>query len=412
LGRLGIYKQRLTCFDVVWQTVGEKYFDSTFGGLDWNKAYDRYQPQIAAAPNDSSFYELINKMLLELNVSHMCVIPPDKKNLIEPILSADGSVGIDLRLIDEKVVITAVEQGSAGESAGLHPGFFILEINGRTIQQIASEVEFRPPFNDRNKRQLITSRIQEHVYGPTGTTTRLIYQNGSKEVHEAEIRLTPRGNKVILDETLPPCFIDFNFRLLEDGDIGYIRFNAFMPPVQERFAEALSGLINPRALIIDIRGNHGGVWPIRKLLAEQLVSDPVLFWRYRSRQAIKEVYLNPIKNAYVGLLAVIVDELSKSSAEEFAGAIQAIHRGIVVGNRTPGNCVVCDFLKLPNDAILVFPVLQTITSNGTVLEGHGVIPDVEVALTRAQLLQGNDSQLMAAIRHLKMDKQGVHHRKD
>jgi hypothetical protein len=40
-----------------------------------------------------------------------------------------------------------------------------------------------------------------------------------------------------------------------------------------------------------------------------------------------------------------------------------------------------------------------------------VIPDVEVALTRAQLLQGNDSQLMAAIKHLKMDKQGVHHHK-
>ena len=124
----------------------------------------------------------------------------------------------------------------------------------------------------------------------------------------------------------------------------------------------------------------------------------MLFWRYRSRHSTKELYLDPVKHAYVGLLAVIVDELSMSSAEEFAGALQAIHRGVVVGNRTPGNCVVCDFLKLPNDAILIYPVKQTITSNGTVLEGYGVIPDVEVALTRAQLLQGIDAQLTAAIR--------------
>ena len=74
---------------------------------------------------------------------------------------------------------------------------------------------------------------------------------------------------------------------------------------------------------------------------------------------------------------------------------------MVVGERTPGICVVCNFLNLPNDAILVFPVSKTITANDTVLEGRGVIPDVEVALDRAQLLKGVDSQLMEAIRHLK-----------
>ena len=399
VGRLYISNQFLTCFDVVWQTVGEKYFDPAFGGLDWNEIHTRYQPQIAAARDDHTIYELVNKMLFELNVSHMVVVPPDTKGQIEPILSAEGHIGVDLRVLEESAVITAVEPDSPGEVAGLRPGFRLQEINGQTIQQIASEVRLIPPFHDRNKRQLITSKIKEHVYGIPGTRIRLVYQDGSGEAHEAEIRLKPRGDKVVLDEMLPPFFIEFELRRLE-GDIGYIRFNAFLPPVYERLVEALADLGDPRALIIDIRGNHGGVWPVRKLLAEQLVRDPVLFWRYQSRDATEEVYLEPVKNAFAGSLVVIVDELSKSSAEEFAGAMQAIHRAVVVGQGTPGNCVVCDFLKLPNDATLIYPIKQTITAAGTVLEGHGVTPDIEVALARTQLLQGVDSQLMAAIRHL------------
>lgn len=49
----------------------------------------------------------------------------------------------------------------------------------------------------------------------------------------------------------------------------------------------------------------------------------------------------------------------------------------------------------------MYPVMQSITRNGTILEGHGVIPDINNALDRTLLLQGIDSQLMAAIRHLK-----------
>jgi C-terminal processing protease CtpA/Prc len=48
----------------------------------------------------------------------------------------------------------------------------------------------------------------------------------------------------------------------------------------------------------------------------------------------------------------------------------------------------------------MYPVEQTRTADGTVLEGRGVIPDIEVALDRALLLQGVDSQLEAAIQYI------------
>ena len=156
-----------------------------------------------------------------------------------------------------------------------------------------------------------------------------------------------------------------------------------------------------QALIIDICGNHGGVWPIRKLLAEQLVRDPVLAWRYESRACTEAVYLEPVERAYTGSLAILVDGLSVSSAKEFASALQAIQRAVIAGERTPGSCVVGDMLQLPNGASLIGKIKQPVTANGTVLEGHGVIPDIEIALERIQLRQGVDSQLMVAIKFFK-----------
>jgi PBP1b-binding outer membrane lipoprotein LpoB len=45
-------------FEIVWQTINDTYFDPTFGGLDWNEVRERYQPLIAAAQEDETFYLL------------------------------------------------------------------------------------------------------------------------------------------------------------------------------------------------------------------------------------------------------------------------------------------------------------------------------------------------------------------
>jgi carboxyl-terminal processing protease len=161
---------------------------------------------------------------------------------------------------------------------------------------------------------------------------------------------------------------------------------------------AINDLHDAPALIIDLRGNSGGVFPVRKGLAEQLVKERTLVWRYKGRDSIQEVYLEPVTNDYSDQLVVLIDVMSASSAEEFSGALQAIGRAVIVGERSAGICVVADVVQLSNGAILMYPAAQTRTANGTVLEGQGVIPDVEVILDRESLLQGKDPQLEAAIK--------------
>jgi C-terminal processing protease CtpA/Prc len=112
------------------------------------------------------------------------------------------------------------------------------------------------------------------------------------------------------------------------------------------------------------------------------------------------VALDPEYPGYRGPVVVLVDEMSKSSSEFFAACTQAIGRAVIVGERSPGSVGPASLLPLPNGATLIYPTAQERTLDGTILEGHGVIPDIEAPLDRALLAQGIDSQLQAAIDYL------------
>jgi C-terminal processing protease CtpA/Prc len=136
-------------FETVWHTVNEKHYDSTFGGLNWKDAHDRYQSQIASAESNLEFYTLVNKMLFELNLSHFLIVPRNDLKHRLPTLFAEGSIGVDVRLLGDTAVITSVKSESPAAQAGLHPGFVIEHIDGMTIKQIIKESETTliPPFN-------------------------------------------------------------------------------------------------------------------------------------------------------------------------------------------------------------------------------------------------------------------------
>jgi carboxyl-terminal processing protease len=405
-------------FETVWQTINDKHIDPTFGGLDWSEVHDRYQPQIAAAKNEEEFYLLVNKMLFELNISHIAVVPPDDLGQIDPILSAEGSIGIDVRMIEDNAVITSIESGSIGDQAGLRSGYIIKSIDGIDIEKITDlkhiddikvqDIEKKrsidpkiltPPYNENNRKRNITGAILEKIYGPPDTLVSIEYVDEKGDSYLKTIVRGQRKGKMQFDDALPPFFVEFESKLLENN-IGYVRFNAFMPPVHNKFKDTIKSMQDTTALIIDIRGNHGGFFDVRKAVAETLVKDRVLFWRYQGRDKTREAYLEPADSVYEGPVVVVVDHLSISSAEEFSGGLKAIKRATIVGERTPGVVVTANFEKLPNGATFVYPKAWTITADGTVLEGHGVVPDIEVALDRNELLRGKDSQVEASVRFL------------
>jgi C-terminal processing protease CtpA/Prc len=143
-------------FELVWQTIDETFYDPEFGGIDWDDIHEKYENQFKSVGSDIQFFNLINQMLFELNVSHAIVVLPGGWINILPTAIADGSIGIDIRLLNGEAVIVSVQPGSTGEDAGLRPGYIIQSINGKSINQIIDEgvlpdlsLGDAPPRNDR-----------------------------------------------------------------------------------------------------------------------------------------------------------------------------------------------------------------------------------------------------------------------
>ena len=198
---------------------------------------------------------------------------------------------------------------------------------------------------------------------------------------------------------IPDIYASVSNQTIKD-QIGYIRFDVFHPAILDTVLQVINSYQNLPNLILDIRGNPGGAFKTRKTLAEQFISERTLFWKYRRRNETEEIYLDPPSHPYLGKLVVLVDALSGSSSEEFAGGLQAIGRAIIIGRRTPGKVLTMDVITLPGGAFFIYPNAQTLTANGRALEGYGVIPDISVKLDRSALISGTDSQLSAAVEFL------------
>jgi carboxyl-terminal processing protease len=100
---------------------------------------------------------------------------------------------------------------------------------------------------------------------------------------------------------------------------------------------------------------------------------------------------------FAGPVALVVDELSASTTEIFAGGLQAVGRARVFGTRTAGMALPAIMERLPNGDILYHAVADFLSPTGKPIEGDGVVPQVPVAPTRAALLAGRDPALEAAV---------------
>lgn len=396
----------LGIFETIWSKVNETYFDPSYGGLDWKEIHDRYQPKIASAENDGDFYSLVNKMLWELKVSHAAFIPPGFLAAVEPFVFAEGGIGINVRMLNGKAVITSIDPESPGHRAGLRSGFIIQAIDSIPIEQIAKQVKLdMPPYNNRCRIAQITKGIMSRMYGAPETEVIIAYLDEDGERQEKRIvrakrsgvAVGPKGKSFYLA-------VEFEAKRL-DNEIGYIRLNTLQPPLATQISTAIKSMGNVSGIIIDLRGNSGG--EIERM-PDLFLTEKTFLYLKRTRDSVTKIFSDPPDDVYKGPLVVLIDVISGSASELFAACLQALGRAVVVGERSPGSVMESDVMIFPNGAVFMYPVAQISTPDGTVLEGHGVIPDIEAGLSREMLLKGIDYQLDSALRHIKKEMQRKH----
>ena len=398
--------QNMHSFETAWKTVNQVHYDPAFGGVNWKAVYEEYKPQIVAAGNNEESILLINQMLFELNLSHLLAVNPDDMKRFMPVLFAEGDIGADVRLLDGEAVITLVKTGTPAAQAGLRPGLVIERIDGKPVEEIIQEGEalLIPPFNPRNRLNNLSGYISGYIYGPPKTEVKISFRDIDGKRNETVIHRKSRGRGIVAMEAMPPYYVEFEAKRLGQN-IGYIRFNHWADPVDTKFIAALASMDDVCGLIIDLRGNPGGFLSVVHTITKHLLDEKtqVSTWKFRNKRV--DYSFDAARDAYRGPVVVLIDVRSTSASEYFAGSMQSINRAVIIGERSPGYLLIANWKKLLNGTSFMYPFAQPIMPDGKVIEGKGVVPDIEIRLDRNALLKGRDTQLEAAVNFIKTNKQ-------
>ena len=420
-------ERRTDAFEIVWRTVKETHFDTTFGGLDWDAVHAEFAPRVALARTDLELHLLLQQMLNRLGQSHFVIIPPESIPQLPPLGEGDDEdagtedetdeddsrdhtseqlaagvrlshgIGVDVRVIDNQVVISRVEPTSTAARAGLRPGYAVRAVDGHSMRRVLRMFEHEAVYQPSIRHQIPAELVVNYFNGPDGTLARVSYTDARGRPRRVSVRRERlKGELSPAYQSLPAQFYEFESKRLRSG-IGYIRFDMFAAPVMEKFCAALRGMTDAPGLVIDLRGNRGGLLGLIYGMGGLLVERPASFGVMRMRGSSMEFRAFPQRRPYAGQLVLLIDRSSASASEIFAGGLQESGRALVVGERSAGMTLPSTAKELPTGAILQYAIADFVTPRNQRLEGHGLRPDVEVKLDRRSLLAGRDPQLEAAL---------------
>jgi carboxyl-terminal processing protease len=388
-------------FDDVWQTINDTFPDPAFGGLDWAAVARELRPGVEAAATPDDARDVIRRMLARLNRSHFVLLSTSPAEA----LRGPADVPADVRITADGALITRVTNDAAARD-GLAPGQVILSIDGTDTAALVGRADGADPRTRRlHAWRLVTQRLS----GADGSRAALVVRGADGVRRELEIERAVAPGDVVTLGNLPPLRVAFErreARTPQGRRAGVIWFSVWMTAVSDPFEKAIDAYRSADGLVIDLRGNPGGLAAMMRGLAGHVIDTPLLLGTMHTRQADLSFIVNPrlatsdgrAVRPFAGPVALLVDELTGSTSETFAGALQSLGRARVFGRPTMGQALPAFTKPLPNGDVLMYAVGDFMTSSGKRIEGDGVIPDEVLELSAPALAGGHDEPLEAALR--------------
>ncbi len=378
----------------------KNYFDVNFKGVDIEARFKQSEEKIRAATTPGQARSAIAWALDGLNDSHTFFSPPRS--------TASYDYGWEMDMIGDACFITAVRPKSDAEKQGVKPGDEILKLNGfkptrkdlwkmryffNVLQpQPAMRLELRSPDGTvRTVQPLAQMRQRKHSLE---SDSDFDYWSQVLEIQNRLLARDPRwvelGDKLMIWQ-MP------DFLITED------MVDGFMSKARQH-----------KALIIDMRTNHGGyVKTENRLLSYFFENDIKVLDRVGRKERAKDLKPEIVKTRgsgkfFTGKLIVLVGSPSASAAEIFARVIQLEKRGTVIGDNTAG--AVMESLgygfelgggtSRGGGTVINYgasiTIADLIMSDGKTLEHVGVTPDERMLPTAADLAAGRDPVLSYA----------------
>ncbi len=353
------------------------------------KRYERVLKRVDQVSAEDVFENLMNAYARAFDPHSSYFSPRSSEEYrIQMSLNYEG-IGASLQIVDDYVTIMSVLEGGPAAVAGT------LTINDRIVGVAQGK--------DGAFQDVIGWRLDDVVQlirGKAGTVVRLqILPSGAApgtpekvldftrnqvtleaQAAHKEVKTVVRNGRTLKIGiiTVPGFYRDVNAE--NAGDKNY---RSTTRDVAKLLTELKSENID--GLVLDLRNDGGGYLPEATELTGLFIEHgPVV--QVRDTTGRLEVLDDPeTQAAYDGPLAVLVDRLSASASEIFAGAIQDYHRGLIIGQTTFGKGTVQSLMPLDRFSSSAKSGQLTVTIGkfyrvtGESTQHRGVEPDVPLA---------------------------------
>jgi tricorn protease len=363
-------------------------------GLNWPQVSKRYLELASRVTTTDEFDHVANRLVGELNGSHLGINSPDPTN---PLQQPMGRLGIHRKRIDGNayLVTEVFENGPAAKGPmRLLIGDVITAVEGQPIgapDTLESALQGRV-----GKETLLTVKRSPNAGEPA--------DKAGDAARELQLLITP-----ISFEAESRLFYDHwrnatarKVADLSGGKIGYIHIRGMDQGSLDTFERDLyAAADSTKGLIIDVRNNGGG-WTTDRLLAS------IMYPRHAYTQPrgvpIDVTHAYPQDRLFIQRydrpVNMLCNENSFSNAEIISHAFKNLKRGTLVGQRTAGGVISTGGTTLIDGTSVRLPFRGWFTPDGKNMELNGAAPDLLVVQTPQSEEKDEDVQLKAAVEDL------------
>ncbi|HTB25329.1 MAG TPA: S41 family peptidase [Puia sp.] len=296
---------------------------------------DKYVDSVRA---DSLSEEAIQGLLSHLDPHSYYIPAVDQVEMNEDLQGNFQGIGVEFQILNDTVNVTNVISGGPSDKAGLQVGDQIIRVNDSIVAGNGITAE----------------KIKKLLRGP-----------GASMVNLTMFRNHLPKQFVILRGMIPLPALDAAYMI--DKESGYIRINKFSRTTYEEFMEALEPLEKQgmKKLVLDIRGNGGGIVDEAVNMADEFLgNDELIVYTEGRKSPRKEYHAQRPGSFESGKLILLVDEGTASASEILAGALQDWDRASIVGRRTFGKGLVQEPFELNDGSELRLTIARYYTPLG------------------------------------------------
>ncbi len=348
----------------------------------WHLLEEKYVPVASSTQisKQDRVWGMIEGLTRAYGDPYTTFFPPQQaKNFQEEIRGNFGGVGIEIGMREGSLVVIAPLKDTPGEKAGIRAGDFIVKIDGVSTQNMDVD------------------KAVGAIRGKVGT--QVIFTIARKD--EPEFLTIP-----VTRDTINVPTIKTEKR--SDGVFVISLYNFGGSATQET-QKALRSFKESKykKLILDLRGNPGGYLESAVEIASWfLPAGEVVVSEDFGKDVERQFYRSKGYDV-VGAdtrIAVLIDGGSASASEILAGALQEHRKATLIGEKSFGKGSVQEMSGVTPDTSLKVTVARWLTPNGVSISNGGLIPDIEVKITKEDIDAKRDPQLDRAIRFVKEGK--------